>query len=103
MVKKLKSEGRDSNHSENVEGGRDELNLQKRIDQINAEPHYKVVTKEEYDFLRSKRPLTSTLNVKEGLFDVTKPKFPPISYPLLYTSGHVPMKGHICTFTYVFQ
>ena len=48
--KNLQSEGSDGDHLENVEGGRDEHILQKLIDQINAEPHYRVVTKEKYDF-----------------------------------------------------
>ena len=68
--KKLKSKGRACDHLENVEGGRDEQIEQKLIDQINAEPHYKVVTKEEYAFWRLKLPPTSTPNVKQGLFDV---------------------------------
>ena len=101
--KNLQSEGSDGDHLENVEGGRDEHILQKLIDQINAEPHYRVVTKEEYDFLRLRRPPTSTPNVQQGLFDGTKPKFPPVSYPLLpvYPPGHVPMQGRVPSPGYV--
>ena len=77
---------------------RDEQNLQKLIDQINAEPHYRVVTKEEYDFMRLKRSHRSTPNVQQGLFDGTKPKF-----PLLYPPGHVPMQGHASSPGYGFQ
>ena len=54
--KNLQSEGNDGDHLENVEGGRDEQILQKLIDQINAEPHYRVVTREEYDLLRLRYP-----------------------------------------------
>ena len=47
--------------------------------------------------MRFRRPPTSTPNVQQGLFDGTKPKFPPLSHPLLtvYPPGHVPMQGRV--------
>ena len=79
--KKLHSEGSDGDHLKNVEGGRDEQILQKLKDQINVELHYSVVTNEENDVLKLRRPPpltpTSTPHVQQGLFDGTKHKFPP--------------------------
>ena len=72
--KNLQSEGSDGDHFENVKGGRDEQILQNLIDQINAEPHYRVVTKEEYDFLRLRRAPTCTPKFQQGLFHGIKPK-----------------------------
>ncbi|XP_062614623.1 uncharacterized protein LOC134276371 [Saccostrea cucullata] len=60
--------------------------LQEIIEQINAEEHYRVMTKEEYDLLKAQK-IPTTPKVEHGLNKGTIPKLPSL--------GEVPIPSHI--------
>ncbi|XP_061196784.1 uncharacterized protein LOC133205059 [Saccostrea echinata] len=64
-----------------------EKDLQEIIDQINAEPHYRVIPKEEYDMLKSQKIPTSTPKVQQDVSEGAIPKLPPL--------GQVPFPSHV--------
>ncbi|XP_062572826.1 uncharacterized protein LOC134234798, partial [Saccostrea cucullata] len=73
---------------EDIDESKGKKDLQEIIEQINAEEHYRVITKEEYDLLKGQK-IPTTPKIEHGLSQGTIPKLPPL--------GQVPPPNHIPT------
>ncbi|XP_062610021.1 uncharacterized protein LOC134271821 [Saccostrea cucullata] len=71
---------------EDIDENKGKKDLQEIIEQINAEEHYRVITKEEYDLLKGQK-IPTTPKVEHGLNKGTIPKLPSL--------GEVPIPSHI--------
>ncbi|XP_062577917.1 uncharacterized protein LOC134239787 [Saccostrea cucullata] len=73
---------------EDIDESKGKKDLQEIIEQINAEEHYRVITKEEYELLKGQK-IPTTPKIEHGLSQGTIPKLPPL--------GQVPPPNHIPT------